>query len=122
MIIPIRRTTVKILPFVKWVAYPFFMATADIKVLIAFNNQKTGIVIILIINGLTIVIEAIKAPMPKIACVNTLITNDEKMIILSLTPKYNAEIIQKIILFSPIFNYNTMSIIFFCLFFISAYS
>ena len=98
------------------------MATADIKVLIAFNNQKTGIVIILIINGLTIVIEAIKAPMPKIACVNTLITNDEKMIILSLTPKYNAEIIQKIILFSPIFNYNTMSIIFFCLFFISAYS
>ena len=93
MIIPIRRATVKILPFAKWVAYPFFMATADIKVLRAFKNQKTGIVIILIINGPTIGIEAIKAPIPKNASVNTLRINAEKMIIFSLTPKYNAEIV-----------------------------
>ena len=83
---PISIAKVIILLFANSVAYPFFIATADIIYPKAFRTQKIGIVTILIRKGPKKGTAPIIKPRPTKISVKILRTNAKKIIIFLSTP------------------------------------
>ena len=87
MIIPISSARVIIFPLAISVPYPFFIATPDTTVPMAFKIRKKGIETTFTIKGPIIGIAAMRTPKPTKISVKILITKAVNTIIFLSTPK-----------------------------------